>query len=371
MQFEFATTGRVIFGPGSSSRIESIASEFGSRPFRVTGSLAATDQSFIVRGEPSVSVVRDGAAICRARGCDVVIGVGGGSVVDAAKAIAALATNGGDPLDYLEVVGRGQPLLKSGLPYIAVPTTAGTGSEVTRNAVLGSPEHGVKASLRSPFILPRVAVVDPDLTLDLPPHLTASTGLDALTQLIEAYVSIRANAFTDPLCLEGIRRIASSLPTVYANPHDREGRSDMSFAALLGGMALANAGLGVIHGFAAPIGGRFDAPHGAICAALLPHGMQANICALRAMGYTGTDGVRRYAQVARTLTLDETATAEDGVEFVKKLCADLKIAGLDTYGIAEGDVDSLVTQALKANSMKANPVVLTAAELTRTLRAAL
>jgi alcohol dehydrogenase class IV len=363
--FEFATAGRVVFGPGSAERVPALAAEFGSKPFRVGGSRSGAD--CIVRGEPTVDLVREGAAKCRGMNCDVVIATGGGSVIDAAKAIAILAANGGDPLDYLEVVGRGQAFSKPALPVVAVPTTSGTGAEVTRNAVLGSPEHGVKASLRSVWMLPRVAVVDPLLTIGLPRDVTVSTGLDALTQLIEPYVSVRANPLTDALCLDGVVRIVRALPRVNRDGSDAEARSEMSYAALLGGMALANAGLGVVHGFAAPLGGRFEAPHGAVCAALLPHGMAANVRALRSRG--GDPG--RFTRLAQALTGDSGASAEDGVEFVGSLCRELGVHGLGTYGVRESDVDEIASLAEKASSMKANPLVLTRAELQSVLRAAL
>ena len=198
------------------------------------------------------------------------IGFGGGSALDAAKAIAALTANGGDPLDYLEVVGRGQPLARPSLPFIAVPTTAGTGSEVTKNAVLASPEHGVKASLRSPLMLPRVAIVDPDLLAGVPPPVLAASGLDALSQLIEPFLSIRANPVTDGLAREAIPRAAAALPRAYAAaraggaiaPDDREA---LALASLFGGLCLANAGLGAVHGFAAPRRGHVrGAPRGGL-----------------------------------------------------------------------------------------------------------
>ena len=359
MQFEFATVARIVFGAGSAAKIDTIAAEFGSRPLLVTGVRGATGTSFVVPAEPTVEVVREGAALCRAVRADVVIAIGGGSVIDAAKAIAILANNSGEPLDYLEVVGRGQPFEHGSLPVIAVPTTAGTGSEVTRNAVLGSKDHRVKASLRSPHMLPRVALIDPELTFDLPPAITASTGMDALTQLIEPYVSSRANAMTDMHCLEGIARVARSLRRAYTDGHDREARTDMAFAALLGGLALANAGLGVVHGFAAPIGGMYDAPHGAVCAALLPHGMAANLNARR----------ERFTTVARILTGRADASAEDGVEWVRNLARDLAIPGLATYGVT--DSSDLVHKASQASSMKANPVVLSTEELHEVLLAAL
>ena len=236
----------------------------------------------MVVGEPTVQLVREGVQAFRKAGCDMVVGIGGGSVIDAAKAIAALAPNSGDPLDYLEVIGKGRALESEPVPFIALPTTAGTGSEVTRNAVLGSPEHGVKASLRSPMMLPRLSVVDPELTIGLPPSLTASTGLDALTQLIEPYVSLRANAMTDLYCLEGIRRARRSLHRAFLDGSDREAQTDMAFASLLGAWpGKRRPGRGSWVG--STDGGMFDAPHGAVCAALLPHGIAANIRALRSV----------------------------------------------------------------------------------------
>ena len=303
MRFEFATATRIVFGPGCVSQLPALARDLGcSRALLVTGRTPARTPiplepaaSFPIEGEPTLDRVRQGAA--QARACDIVVAVGGGSVIDGAKAVAALATNPGDPLDYLEVIGQGQPLKIPPLPFIAIPTTAGTGSEVTRNAVLGSPEHGVKASLRSPMMLAKAALIDPDLTRDLPPRLTASTGLDALTQLIEPFVSPRANPLTDALCLDGIHRAAVYLSRAFDDGHDKQARENMSLVALFGGLALANAGLGVVHGFAAPIGGQFPAPHGAVCAAVLPHGMRANIEALSARE-PNHPALDRYRQIA-------------------------------------------------------------------------
>jgi alcohol dehydrogenase class IV len=292
--------------------------------------------------------------------------LGGGSAIDAGKAIAVLAANDGDVLDYLEVVGKGQKLGQPPLPFIAVATTAGAGSEVTRNAVLASPEHRVKASLRSPLMLPRLAVVDPELTYALPPAVTAATGLDALTQLIEPYISIRANAFTDMYCLEGMRRAARGLMTAYRDGRNREARRDMALASLLGGLALANAGLGAVHGLAAPIGGMFPAPHGAVCAALLPHAMEVNIHALRVREPHGP-GLERYTTVARTLTGQADAKAEDGAEWVARTCRELAIAPLATYGVRNSDVQELVEKASRASSMKGNPIALTPEEVAEVL----
>ena len=317
-----------------------------------------------------MELVREGARHVKDAGCDVVIAIGGGSAIDAGKAIAAVATNGGEPLEFLEVVGKGRAIADAPLPFIAAPTTAGTGSEVTRNAVLGSTEHGVKASMRSPLMLPQVAVVDPELTYGLPPAVTASTGLDALTQLIEPYVSARGNPLVDAICAEGLKRVAGALGRAYRDGLDRDARRDMSLASLFGGLALANAGLGVVHGFAAPLGGQWNAPHGALCAALLPHGMAANVAALRERA-PQHPALERYATIARQLTGRADATAEDGIEWVLALSAELNIAPLRAWGIGESDLPRVVKKAARSSSMKANPLPLTDEELLGMIRAAL
>ncbi|MCX6626210.1 MAG: iron-containing alcohol dehydrogenase [Candidatus Solibacter sp.] len=367
--FEFATAARILFGEGSLRQVPAAAASLGRRALLVTGNspdraaplvkaLAAAHVltvPFTVPGEPTLDLIR-----AAPRDCDFVIAFGGGSALDAAKALAALLTNPGDPLDYLEVIGLGRPLAVPAAPCIAIPTTAGTGSEVTRNAVLASPQHRVKASLRSPSMLPRLAVVDPELTYGLPPAITAATGLDALTQLIESYGSVRANPMTDQFCVEGIRRAAGALPRVWENGGDREARCDMAWASLLGGMALANSGLGAVHGFAAPLGGMWTAPHGAVCAALLPHAMEVNVRAVRARA---PEKSVRYDEVARLITGRPHATAADGVAWIAALCEKLEIPPLRTYGVAESDLAVLVEKAAQASSMKANPIVLTEEEL--------
>ncbi|MCX6622942.1 MAG: iron-containing alcohol dehydrogenase [Acidobacteria bacterium] len=384
MRFEFATAARILFGEGTVREAAGAAAAMGHRALVVTGrsaeraaglladlrALNLDCATFSIAGEPSVSLAREGAVMARETGREVVIAIGGGSVLDGAKAIAALAANGGDPLDYLEVIGRGQPLTENSLPVIAIPTTAGTGSEVTRNAVLSSFEHKVKASLRSASMLPRLAIVDPELTYDLPPELTASTGLDALTQLIEPYVCSRANPMTDAHALEGIRRVRGSLAWAYEHGHDRQARADMALASLFGGICLANAGLGVVHGFAAPIGGMFEAPHGAVCAALLPHGMLANIRALRALA-GGGQTLRRYETIAQVLTGTASATAEDGAEWVAAICRKISIPPLGAYGIKTAHIARLVEKASAASSMKANPVKLETRELHQVLERAI
>lgn len=384
MQFEFATATRIVFGPGRLKEIGELAREFGRHALVVTGRDARRAEPLLARlapaglaatvwpvpGEPTIEQVERGTALARDAGCDCVVGFGGGSAVDAGKAIAAMLSNPGTLLDYLEVIGEGRPLTHPPVPFVAIPTTAGTGAEVTRNAVLASPEHRVKVSLRSARMLPRLALVDPELTLDLPPTLTASTGLDALTQLIEPYVSCRANPLTDALCVEGLGRVARSIRRAFENGDDRAAREDMALASLFSGLALANAGLGAVHGFAAPIGGQFDAPHGAVCAALLPHVMAANLRALRTRA-PRSETLERCGEVARLLIPSPQATADDGVAWVSSLVRDLQIPGLGHYGIGAGDLPGLVAQASRASSMKGNPILLSQEELTEILVAAL
>ncbi len=378
MRFEFATATRVIFGEGTAATLPELARTFGTRPLVVTGDsreraaslvAALSAETFAVPGEPTVDLVREGARCAQNAHCDVVIALGGGSVIDAGKAIAIIATNGGEPLEFLEVVGKGRTVAVPPLPFIAVPTTAGTGSEVTRNAVLGSTEHGIKASLRSPLMLPRVALVDPELTYGLPPAITAFTGLDALTQLIEPYVSARANPLVDSFCVDGIARVAGALRRAYRDGTDREARRDMALASLFGGLALANAGLGVVHGFASPLGGQWKAPHGALCAALLPHGMAANVAALRARA-PQHPALERYATIARLLTGRREASADDGINWVRALCAELNVPALRTWGVTEADLPGVVDKAAHASSMQANPLPLTGEELLSVLTAA-
>ena len=379
MRFEFATATRIIFGEGMAATLPDLARTLGTRPFIVTGAArerasalvsALSAQTLAVSGEPTVDLVREGARQAQEAACDVVISIGGGSVIDAGKAIAIIGTNGGEPLEFLEIVGKGRAITVPPLPFIAVPTTAGTGSEVTRNAVLGSTEHRVKASLRSPLMLPRVAVVDPELTYGLPPEVTAFTGLDALTQLIEPYVSIRANPLVDAICVAGIERIASALRCAYHNGADRDARHEMALASLFGGLALANAGLGVVHGFAAPLGGQWKAPHGALCAALLAHGMAANVAGLRARA-PQHPALERYTAIARLLTGRSEASVEDGIDWVKALSEELSIPALRTWGITEADLPGVAEKAAKASSMQANPLPLTEDELIAVVRAAL
>jgi alcohol dehydrogenase class IV len=361
MQFEFATAARIRFGPGVFQEAGKQAAALGRRALVATGGSRERAEPLVeqlanegivavlfpVEGEPQVATVEQATRLAQEEGCDLVIGFGGGSAVDTAKALE-----------------------RPSLPCIAVPTTAGTGSEVTRNAVIGSPEHRVKVSLRSPTMLPRAALVDPELTYSLPPEVTAYTGLDALTQLIEPYVSWAANPLTSALCREGIGRSARSLRTAYAHGDDPAAREDLALASLFGGLALANAKLGAVHGFAGPIGGMVDAPHGSICARLLPLVMEANIRALRAR-QPESPALARYAEVARLLTGKADAGPEDGAAWTRDLVQELRIPPLSSYGLQASDLEELVEKSARASSMQGNPVALTAEERQEILSRAL
>lgn len=383
--FEFATAARIVFGVGVITQLGSIAAEHGRRALVVTGrdprraepvleairAAGLGTTLFAVTGEPSTDDAERGVAAARAANCDLVIAIGGGSPLDAGKAIAALVHNPGPAIDYLEVVGRGRPLTADPAPFIAVPTTAGTGSEVTRNAVLTAREHHVKVSLRSARMLPRAAIVDPALTLSLPPQVTADCGLDALTQLIEPLVSCKHNPITDALCRDGITRAARSLHRAFTHGDDITARSDMALASLQGGLALANAALGAVHGFAGPIGGMFPAaPHGAVCARLLPEVLRINVRALRARS-PDDPALARHRELATLLTGDPSATIETGIAWIRDLVAALQVRPLAAHGLTTADLPPLVDRARRASSMRGNPIVLSDAELHEALAAAL
>ena len=369
MKFDFATATRIVFGRGKLADVPLIARSFGERALLVTGRSPArsqplvqglTDQrikvtGFATEGEPTIDTVRRGVELARHEKVDLVISIGGGSVIDAGKAIAAMLTNPGDPLDYLEVVGKGIPIAKLSAPFIAIPTTAGTGAEVTRNAVLASPEHKTKVSMRSPLMLPTVAVVDSALTQGLPPAMTAATGLDALTQLIEPYLSCNRNPLTDAVCREGIQRAARSLPRAFSED-DPAARDEMAMASLFGGLALANAGLGAVHGFAGPLGGMYDAPHGALCAALLPYVFDVNA---RAIDKAGDQDLQARVGEVRRIVGD-----------LESLVRNLKIPALRAYGIAKDEFPRIIEKAAGASSMRGNPVKLTSDQLREVLERA-
>jgi alcohol dehydrogenase class IV len=365
------------------AEVPALASSLGRAAFVVTDSLARSATlldgllaqglspfTFLVDHEPDVALVLRAVQAFKDSRCEIVIGLGGGAVIDTGKAVAALVVNPHEPLYYLEVIGAGQPLERPSLPYIAIPTTAGTGAEVTRNAVLAVPEQRLKVSLRSPYLLPRLAVVDPALTFALPPAITASTGMDALTQVLEPFVCNAPNPLTDALCRHALARLGHALRRAYDNGADLSARDTMSLVSLYGGLALANARLGAVHGLAAPLGGMYPAPHGAVCARLLPLVMRANIHALRTR-QPDSPALPRYAEAARLLTTDPDANPEDGIAYVEALCRDLSIRPLADFGLQSHEFPLLIQQAQRSSSMKGNPLPLTDDELTSILSAAL
>ena len=389
MTFEFATAGRILFGSGVLAQVPAVLASWkierallvtGREPARAAPFAARLDAAgvattpFAVGDEPTIELARAGVRTARAWGAAAVVAYGGGSALDAGKAIAALATNGGEPLDFLEVVGHGRPLTHAPLPFVAIPTTAGTGSEVTKNAVLAVPDAGVKASLRSPAMLPRLAAVDPDLLAGLPRAVIASSGLDALSQVIEPFLSARANPLSDALAREGIRRSAGALGRAYRDglAADASARVDLAVTSVCGGLCLANAGLGAVHGFAAPAGGMLGAPHGAICAALLPHVLAVNLRALRARD-AANPALPRFRELAALLTgqPETDVTGEDAIAFVSALCRALNVPGLGKHGLTSAQVPALVARAQEASSMRGNPLTLTAHELTEIAERAL
>jgi len=384
MRFEFSTAGRIVFGPGTADQLAQITVGFGNRAFLVLGGdphrfarildqitdAGVGSEVFRIAGEPTTETAQAAVLSARRARSQVVIAIGGGSVIDTGKVVAAMLTNEGELLDYLEVVGAGKPLQSEPIPYVAVPTTAGTGAEVTRNAVLRVPEHRVKVSMRSPLLLPRMAVVDPLLTHSMPSQLTASTGLDALTQLIEPFVSNKANPLTDGVCREGLQRAGRSLRRAFRDGDDAQAREDMAIASLFSGLALANAALGAVHGFAGPLGGVTNAPHGVICGKLLPYIMEINVRALQTRA-PDSPALARFDEVARILTGKTSARTSDAVSWVHELCTEFNLPGLGMYGLSHEDLPAVAAQAKKASSMKGNPIGLHDDELVEVLEKAM
>jgi alcohol dehydrogenase class IV len=384
-RFDIATAAEIRFGSGRVAEVPDVLAGLGVRQaFVVTGATSEradhvraglrdagiASEVFPIAGEPSVDMVRVAAAALTGAGCDGVLGYGGGSVLDTAKAVAALAATGTDPLDHLEVVGAGRPLTGASLPCVAVPTTAGTGSEVTRNAVLST--GLTKASLRSPLLLPRVAIVDPDLLIGLPQSAIAAGGLDALSQVVEPFVSARANPFTDALARDGMKRSARSLRRAWDHGMDSDAavREDLALVSLFGGLCLANSGLGAVHGFAAALGARLQAPHGALCGALLAATVKANWEALRNRD-PQHPALARMSEVAGLLTGDPKESPEGLVAWLVELTKALGVPGLAHYGLNDSQIPALVDAAKAASSMRANPIALTDDELAGILASSL
>lgn len=380
--FDFSTAGRVIFGEGRLREVGGIAQEYGSQALVVCGSVDRAQPLFVrlndakitfthfaVQGEPTLELVREGVELAKASGAQMIIAFGGGSAIDAGKAIAALVTNPGDALDYLEVIGKGQKLTQEPLPFIAIPTTAGTGAEVTRNAVIASPEHRLKVSLRSHLMLPKVALVDPELTYGLPRDITAYTGMDAITQVLEPLVSNAANMMTDMICQLGLLYGANAIFDAYTSD-DHAARATMALVSLWGGIALTNAKLGAVHGFAGVLGGMYDAPHGALCAALLPHVTHVNVRALQEREPNNA-AIRRYTSAVNYLSGYKVSDPAQTSEILRELTRSLSIQPLRVYGIQSKDFPEIVEKSAKSSSMKGNPIVLTKEELTEILDRAL
>jgi alcohol dehydrogenase class IV len=382
--FDFASPGRIVFGWGALSRLPEYIAHLGPRPLVVSGgSIARVDpvldllthsgfvpHLFQVNQEPSIELIQQG--MLQARECsDWVLGFGGGSVIDAAKAIAIMALQSGEVLDYLEVIGAGKGFEKPGLPVVAISTTAGTGSEVTRNAVLSSKQHQVKVSMRHPSMLPTLAIVDPALTLSCPQAVTASTGLDALTQLIEPFLSCKANPMTDGFCRQGIPLAVKAIRQIFHNPLDKQARTDMAYASLLGGLALANAGLGAVHGIAGPFGGMFpNAPHGAVCAALIPAALEINERVLKKR-YSDHVCHLRLKELTNMIVGTQDAIFDDALEWIQQTVHLLRIPRLRSYGLSKDSLPLLIEKSMQASSMKGNPVPLLREEIADIIQRAL
>lgn len=380
MTFDLYPVPRVQFGSGQFGRLREEVGQLGRRVLvvhnadalvgRVADALKDVQVAlFRQLGEPTTEDVEQAVGVARQERVDCLVALGGGSAIDCAKATAALMTNEGSPLDYMEVVGGGRKIARPSAPWIAVPTTAGTGAEATRNAVVAlssSSDTPFKASIRSEHLLPRLILIDPQLHIGVPPAVTARSGMDALCQCIEAYTSTNASPITDPLALQGISLCARSLKTCYEHGNDINARGEMALAAFLSGMCLTNAGLGAVHGFAAPLGAHFPIPHGVICGALLPHVIEANIAALQSENPEHAI-LHRYSAIGRTLAGQPALPAPDAlraaVDVTHRLKRDLQIPRLSSFGFKAADIPAMVRLAKKASSMRYNPVVLSDGEL--------
>lgn len=367
--FQFMTATRIIFGEGALNNSLSTLNQFGYSVLLVTGRDSVRAEPLIsyfkqqgmryqqvaVHGEPLIAMVEEMAAMGRKFRPDMVLAIGGGSVLDAGKALAALIPNQGSVYDYVEVVGRNVPLQAKPIPFIAVPTTAGTGSEVSKSAVLRSAQENVKVGLRSPDMLPDLAIVDPTLTYGMDPVMSGCCGMDAFTHLMESYVCGEPNPLTDMVCEEGLRRLSGAILAA-CEDDDPRARSDMAFAAMLGGMALANAKLGAAHGLASSLGGRLQAPHGLITAQLAPYVMQENVLAAREAGRA--DVLNRYRQLACILTGRMNAEIIDGINWTKRTLKRLNLPSVTEYGFCNVMFDEVAEDALLSNSIKGNPLPL-------------
>ena len=359
----------------------------GGRPDRVIESLGLKkehqNRCIIIPqtgGEPTLKAVIENVGKARDAAVSSVIAIGGGSAIDMGKALAGLVPQpeSADPMDFLEVIGGGNPLLVNALPVLAAPTTAGTGAEATKNAVIASPEHRVKVSLRHASMVPAQVILDPSLTLSMPASVTAATGMDAMTQLMEAFITVKRNPLTDAYCREGIRLVGRALESVMLAPDNLQLRMDMLIAGYFSGVALANAGLGAVHGFAGPMGGMFSVPHGEICACLLPSVMEANAAELANLSGTSAEAedlCRRIVEMADLVGVNEMTSSRGGadrvrdlVTYLKHLKSSLGIPAMSELGVDESEWEVLIEKTMASSSMKGNPVSLGAEQLRNILR---
>jgi len=387
--FSVSCLPHIVFGDGSLSQVPKLAAAIGQRALVVTGSRSLRDtpywdaltsglrnlglswEEMRVDGEPSPQLVDDAVRLWRETRIDVVVGIGGGSVLDAAKAVAGLLPHGNSVMDHLEGAGPELPYKGPATPFIAVPTTAGTGSEATRNAVLSvQGSQGFKKSFRHELLVPRYAVVDPLLLVNCPPDLIAANGMDAMTQLLESYVSSRANPFTDALALSGLASVRDGFFDWYEeNERAASGRSHMAYAALQSGITLAQAGLGSVHGLASPLGAFFPIPHGVVCGTLVAAATEMNIRALRAR-VPDSQALEKYAQIGRIWHGEQALPREEAWNLLVQTLGDwtqrLDLPRLGAYGIQASDIPRIVSNC-RGSSMKTNPVELTDAEVREVL----
>lgn len=384
--FSISRLPRICYGSGRINDVPSLAAAYGRTALLVTGkqSFCSTPYwqpftqlletnglrwlHFTVSGEPSPTLVDQAVTQFRSEAIDVVIAIGGGSVLDAAKAIAGLLLHGNSVMDYLEGVGRNIPYRGPSVPFIAVPTTAGTGSEATKNSVLSiQGRDGFKKSFRDECLVPEYAVIDPDLLASCPRELVAADGMDAFTQLLESYVSLKSNPFTDALAWSGMTAVKEGFFAAWegSEPSASQGRGAMAYAALLSGITLAQVGLGSVHGLASPLGAYFPIPHGVVCGTLVAAATEMNIMAMQARE-PGNPALAKYAEVGRLLTgrtgIDDATARSLLTALLAEWSAQLQLPHLNSYGITEVDFPLIVANS-RGSSMQTNPIVLTDTEI--------
>jgi alcohol dehydrogenase class IV len=386
--FQFARIPKIYFRTGMIADLPGIIKSYGTRVILVTGRNSFPQSPHAgklfdgferegikyhitaIYGEPSPDIIDKDVRRLNDKEIDLVVGIGGGSVLDAGKAISAMLYKSESVKDYLEGIGtKEHPGTK--LPFIAIPTTSGTGSEATKNAVISQiGQSGFKRSLRHDNFVPEIALIDPELTLHCPKDITAASGMDCFTQLLEAYLSDKSGEYTDALATEGLRAIKSSLIRVFTNGEDIEARANMSFAALTSGICLANAGLGVVHGFASSIGGMFSIPHGLVCGTLMAASNEINIRELR-KNQSNPSALKKYSFLGK-LFLNERGKSDnyyiDGfIGYLYNLTLELKLPGLRKYGIDEKDIRLIC----EVTENKNNPVKLAMKDMTEILHSRL